>query len=496
MAADHLVVCRFLLAETFYGGYNPRRDCQMNQNNQTTDVNKLYQETLDYLYTFVDYSLTRNFNYSPENFNLTRMEELLRLLGDPHRSFSVIHVAGTKGKGSTAALIANSLKCSGLKVGFYTSPHLQEFNERIQVNGEAITSQEFVALVDEIKPLLGAFVYPPTFFELVTALAFLYFVRKQCNVAVIEVGLGGRLDSTNVVTPLVSVITSLSMDHMAVLGDTLAKIAAEKAGIIKSGRPVVSSPQTEEAARVVEETAAARGSRLITIGQDFRFCADQRSLEGQSFLVWRKEQQAEFDLFLEDPRVMSSALRLQIPLLGYHQIQNAVTAYAALQLAREEGLLVTEEGIREGFETVQWPGRFEILQRNPLLVIDSAHNRDSALRLRLTLDDYLPTMPVILVYGASEDKDIPGMFSELLPRVKRMIATQSIHPRAANAENLVTLAHKYGTPARAVVPVDKALDLALELAEREGAAVVAAGSLFVAAAVRTVWQERSLQPRP
>jgi dihydrofolate synthase/folylpolyglutamate synthase len=165
-------------------------------------------------------------------------------------------------------------------------------------------------------------------------------------------------------------------------------------------------------------------------------------------------------------------------------------------VAREEGLLVTEEGIREGFETVQWPGRFEILQRNPLLVIDSAHNRDSALRLRLTLDDYLPSMPVILVYGASEDKDIPGMFSELLPRVKRMIATQSIHPRAANAENLVTLAHKYGTPARAVVPVDKALDLALELAEREGAAVVAAGSLFVAAAVRTVWQERSLQSRP
>lgn len=468
----------------------------MNQKIETTDVNTIYQETLDYLYTFVDFSLTRNFQYSPENFNLTRMEELLRLLGDPQRTCPVIHIAGTKGKGSTAALVANGLKCSGLNVGFYTSPHLQDFNERIQVDGTAVSPQEFVDLVEEIKPFLGRFEQPPTFFELVTALAFLYFSHKKTDVAVVEVGLGGRLDSTNVVTPLVSVITSLSMDHMAVLGDTLAKIAAEKAGIIKTDRPVVSSPQIEEAARVVEQAAAEHGSRLVLIGQDYRFCADTHSLDGQTFLVWRKDDQAEMDLFLDGAEAVPSARKLKIPLLGYHQIQNAVTAYAALQVAREEGLPVTEEGIRIGFETALWPGRFEILQRDPLLVIDSAHNRDSALRLRLALDDYLPGKAVILVFGASEDKDIPGMFSELLPRVKRMIATQSIHPRAANADNLVTLAHKYGTPARAVVPVEKALDLALELAEREDAAVVAAGSLFIAAAVRTVWQERNLPSRP
>lgn len=468
----------------------------MNQKNETTDVKIVYQETLDYLYTFVDYSLTRNFQYSPDNFNLGRMEELLRFLGDPHLACPVIHVAGTKGKGSTAALIANGLKCSGLKVGFYTSPHLQEFNERIQVDGEQISDQEFVELVAEIKPLLGRFEQPPTFFEIVTALAFLYFSRKKTEAAVVEVGLGGRLDSTNVVSPLVSVITSLSMDHMAVLGDTLAKIASEKAGIIKQGRPVVCSPQVEEAARVVESVSMECGSRLVLIGQDYRFCADAHSLEGQTFLVWRKEDQAQIDRFLDGTETLQAACRYQIPLLGYHQIQNAVTAYAALQVAREEGLPITEEGIREGFLSAVWPGRFEILQRDPLLVIDSAHNRDSALRLRLALDDYLPAKPVILVYGASEDKDIAGMFSELLPRVKRMVATQSVHPRAANPENLVTLAHKYGTPARAVVPVEKALDLALELAEREDAAVVAAGSLFIAAAVRTVWQERSLQSRP
>lgn len=468
----------------------------MNQKNETTDVKIVYQETLDYLYTFVDYSLTRNFQYSPDNFNLGRMEELLRFLGDPHLACPVIHVAGTKGKGSTAALIANGLKCSGLKVGFYTSPHLQEFNERIQVDGEQISDQEFVELVAEIKPLLGRFEQPPTFFEIVTALAFLYFSRKKTEAAVVEVGLGGRLDSTNVVSPLVSVITSLSMDHMAVLGDTLAKIASEKAGIIKQGRPVVCSPQVEEAARVVGSVSMECGSRLVLIGQDYRFCADAHSLEGQTFLVWRKEDQAQIDRFLDGTETLQAACRYQIPLLGYHQIQNAVTAYAALQVAREEGLPITEEGIREGFLSAVWPGRFEILQRDPLLVIDSAHNRDSALRLRLALDDYLPAKPVILVYGASEDKDIAGMFSELLPRVKRMVATQSVHPRAANPENLVTLAHKYGTPARAVVPVEKALDLALELAEREDAAVVAAGSLFIAAAVRTVWQERSLQSRP
>jgi dihydrofolate synthase/folylpolyglutamate synthase len=408
----------------------------------------------------------------------------------------VIHIAGTKGQGSTAAMIANGLKCSGLKVGFYTSPHLQDFNERIQVDGQPISNQTFVELVEEIRPQLSRFGQPPTFFEITTAMAFLYFSRHQTDAAVIEVGLGGRLDSTNVVTPLVSVITSLSMDHMAVLGDTLAKIAAEKAGIIKPGRPVVCSPQLDETARVVAQTAAARGARLVQIGQDYRFTADEHSLDGQTFLVWRNDDQAQIDRYLEGLEPLQSACKYEIPLLGYHQIQNAVTAYAALQVAREEGLAVTEEGIRTGFQTAVWPGRFEILQRSPLLVIDSAHNRDSALRLRLTLDDYLPAKPVILVYGASEDKDIPGMFSELLPRVKRMVATQSVHPRAANADNLVTLAHKYGTPARAVVPVEKALELALELAEQEDAAVVAAGSLFIAAAVRTVWQERGLPARP
>ena len=468
----------------------------MNLKTEPPNLTILYQETLDYLYTFVDYSLTRNFRYTPGRFNLSRMENLLHLLGDPHRSCPVIHIAGTKGKGSTAALIANVLKSSGLRVGFYTSPHLQEFTERIQIDGCEISRQEFVDQVEKIRLVIASLEQPATFFELTTALAFCYFAANRTDVAVIEVGLGGRLDSTNVVDPLVSVITSLSMDHMAVLGDTLEKIALEKAGIIKPGRPVVSAPQREDAATVIEQTAMERGSRLVQVGEDYLFAAGEHSLDWQKFLIWRKKDQETMDHFFDDGGTLSVGHEFQTPLLGFHQIQNAATAYAVIQVAREEGLPVSEDAISAGFKSVIWPGRFEVLQRSPLLIIDSAHNRDSALRLRLTLDDYLPGMPAILVFGASEDKDISGMLQELLPRVTRMIATQSIHPRAAEAENLVTIAHRLGCPAKAALPVEKALDLALEYAVKEQAVVIAAGSLFIAAAVRTAWQEKMGQPRP
>jgi dihydrofolate synthase / folylpolyglutamate synthase len=454
------------------------------------DIAVRYQELLDYLYTFVDYSLTRNFQYTPEKFNLVRMEELLHLLGDPHRAFPIIHVAGTKGKGSTAALVASALSAAGYKVGIYTSPHLQEFTERIRLGGADLSKKEFVDLVEELKPVIARLEQPATFFELTTAMAFLHFARNQANVAVIEVGLGGRLDSTNVVTPLVSVITSLSMDHMAVLGDSLAKIAFEKAGIIKPGRPVVLSPQRDEAARVIRDVAAERGAHLTQVGSDYLFSAGEHSLEGQTFLVWRRDDQQKVNEFLEGGTNLAGGVELFTPLLGYHQVQNAATAYAALQVAREEGLAISEDAIRRGFRDVIWPGRFEILQRSPFLVIDSAHNRDSALRLRLALDDYLPGKPVVLIFGASEDKDIQGMLEELLPRVKRVIATESIHPRAAEAEGLVSVCHRYGRPAQAVLPVEKALELALEIGQKEDVAVVAAGSLFIAAAVKTAWQEQ------
>ncbi|MEJ5314022.1 MAG: folylpolyglutamate synthase/dihydrofolate synthase family protein [Anaerolinea sp.] len=449
----------------------------------------LYQEALDYLYSFVDYSLTRNFRYTPEKFNLERIFKFLELLGNPQEKYAIYHVAGTKGKGSTSALIASALQAEGYRVGFYTSPHLQDYTERIQVDGEQISHKDFVELVGEIKSYVDQ-VPQLTTFEITTAMAFLYFARQECQVAVIEVGLGGRLDATNVVTPTVSVITSLSMDHMNVLGDTLAKIAFEKAGIIKPGKPVVTSPQLPEAMAVLEEVARERGSELFKVGQDFHFAPWSHDLEGQTLFVWKDDEQESVNSFIESGGHTDwEPLRLRIPLLGYHQVQNAATAYGALQIGKQRGVYISDSSIQKGFSNVKWPARFEILNKNPMLIVDSAHNRDSALKLRLTLDDYLPGKPVILIFGVSEDKDISGMLEELLPRVKRVIATQSVHPRAMDATALVKLIRQHGMRADAIVPVEKALLTALEIAETSEAVVLAAGSLFIAAAVRYAWQQ-------
>jgi dihydrofolate synthase/folylpolyglutamate synthase len=292
-----------------------------------------------------------------------------------------------------------------------------------------------------------------------------------------------------VVTPLVSVITSLSMDHMNVLGNTLALIAAEKAGIIKPGRPVVLSPQKDEARLVVERIAAERGSLLIEVGRDTHYAPITHSLDGQSLMAWNAREQSLFDEYLESNQITAwQPTRLWIPLLGYHQVENAATAYAALQIARQEGLNISKESIVNGLAAAHWLGRFEVLQRKPMIIVDSAHNRDSAQKLRMAIDDYLPGRPVVLLFGASEDKDIHGMFAELLPRVRQVITTQSIHPRAMDANKLVELAHQFGVRAQAVLPLEHALELALALAGEE-AIVVAAGSLFIAAAVREVWSK-------
>ncbi|NLG99941.1 MAG: bifunctional folylpolyglutamate synthase/dihydrofolate synthase [Chloroflexi bacterium] len=433
-----------------------------------------YQEALNYIYSFVDYSLTRNLQFSPEKFDLNRMVVFLERLGNPHKQYPVIHVAGTKGKGSTAAMIASSLRTSGYRVGFYSSPHLSVFNERIQVDGTPIDSEVLVDLVEEVKPVVAQ-IERLTTFEITTAIGFLYFARQNIDVAVVEVGLGGRLDATNVVDPLVSVITAISLDHVAVLGDTIAKIAYEKAGIIKPGRPVVMAPQHDEARQVIEQVSQERGCPLIEVQKDFAYQPVSHSLEGQAFNLSKNGA-----LQAED---------FHIPLLGLHQIENAATAYAALQIARDQGLKqISAQAIRKGFAEVQWPGRFEVLRRDPPVIVDSAHNRDSAHRLAQALEDYLPGKPVVLVFGASEDKDLEGMFAELLPHVRYLVATQSVHPRAMDVGKMIELARNYGCPGEAVLPLENALAVALERAGKE-AAVVAAGSLFIAAAVRDTWHK-------
>ncbi|MFH2101922.1 MAG: folylpolyglutamate synthase/dihydrofolate synthase family protein [Chloroflexota bacterium] len=439
------------------------------------DSENAYNRALDYLYSFVDYSLKHASELAKADFNLDRMRALMALLGDPQEKVPIIHVAGTKGKGSTSAMCASAVGSAGYRTGLYTSPHLQDYCERIQVAGEQIPHADLADLVDEIKPAVAQIPFLTTF-EITTALGFLYFARREVDAAVIEVGLGGRLDATNIITPAVSVITSLSYDHMAVLGNTLALIAGEKAGIIKPDVPVVSSPQREEALQVLTRIAEERGSALTLVGRDVLFAAGERSLEGQSLRVWTHG---------------SHPCDLTIPLLGTPQVENAATAYATLLQLRVDGWDIPTGAIQAGFARVSWPGRFEVLRREPALVLDSAHNIDSAEKLVQSLETYFPGRMVILIFGASEDKDVTGMLSVWKPCLSRVIVTHADHPRALAPEKLAAITADLGIPVEAVANVPAALERGLELSQKDGSIVLSAGSMFVTAEVRTAWQRRN-----
>jgi dihydrofolate synthase/folylpolyglutamate synthase len=429
------------------------------------DTEKAYNLALDYLYSFVDYSLKHVSELAKADFSLDRMFALMDALGNPQNAYPVIHVAGTKGKGSTSALCASALQAAGYKVGLYTSPHLEDYCERIQIDGSPLAHEQLAALVDAVKPAVAR-IPKLTTFEITTAIGFLAFERAGVDAAVIEVGLGGRLDATNVVTPRVSAITSLSMDHMAVLGDTLAKIAGEKAGIIKDGVPVVSSPQKEEALEVLLRIAREKSAYLTLVGREVNFDFIGSSLDGQDFIIHNS--------------------KFRIPLLGSHQLVNAATAYVALKAS---GLSISDEAIQKGFSQVKWPARFEVARRDPPIIFDSAHNDDSFARLRETLETYFPGKQVYLVFGASEDKNIPGMFREMKPKIRKLIVTRADHPRALEVEKIQSLAEQAEVPNEAVTPVEAALARALELSAIDGSIVLSAGSMFVTAEVMAAWKK-------
>lgn len=437
-----------------------------------------YQQTLDYLYSYVDFSMTRGHRYSPDQFDLGRMRELMRQLGNPESHYPSIHIAGTKGKGSVAAMCESVLMAAGYKTGLYTSPHLHDYAERIQINGSPIPHDDLIRLVEENKPVFES-IAELTTFEITTSLGFLYFQKQNVEAAVLEVGLGGRLDATNVVLPSVTVITSLSYDHTALLGNTLAEIAGEKAGIIKPGIPVVVSPQEQEAIEVIKRIAAERSAPLIQMGKDYLFEPGTHTLEEQRLKIWQlRKNQSD-----------GKAAHLSIPLLGRHQVQNAATAYAALRTFSNAALPLSDQAIRDGFAKTNWPGRFEILQAQPPVVIDCAHNRDSAAKVRQTLQEYFPDRRSILVFGASEDKDIAGMFAELAPVTQRVIATKSFHPRAIDPEKLEEIARTYGLPVEIVPDVPEALEEALQ-ALADDTLVLVTGSIFIAAGAREAWIAR------
>jgi dihydrofolate synthase / folylpolyglutamate synthase len=441
------------------------------------NVEDAYRDALEYLYSFVDFSMQKADTYSPERFKLERMEQLNQSLGLPTAGYPIIHVAGTKGKGSVCILCASALHQAGYKVGLYTSPHLDDYAERIQIDGQFIHHEDLVSMVEAIKPHVAK-IPELTTFEITTALAFSYFSQQQVDAAVIEVGLGGRLDATNVVRPIVSVITSISYDHTHLLGNTLSEIAGEKAGIIKPGIPVVSSPQPEEARLVIEKVARERGASLIQVGRDIVYQEGSHSLDGQTLTVC----QAGSD--------HNMPLTLSIPLLGSHQVANAATAYAALQTFRQKALKVSDQSIQAGFSKAFWPGRFEIVQKSPALVLDCAHNRDSALKLKQTVLEYYPGKPVVLVFGASEDKDIQGMFEELLPLVKDLVAVKSFHPRAIDPHKLLEIVRGYSPHVEIIENVSQAVERALQLAGEDGLVLVT-GSIFVVAEARKYWETKA-----
>ena len=433
-----------------------------------------YSDSIAYLHSLTDYEKTRIQRYTPETLDLSRVERLLEAVGNPHTRFRSVHIAGTKGKGSTAALCESGLRAAGYRTGLYTSPHLHTFCERIQVAGRKIPRDEVVALVAELRPVIER-IPGVTTFEAITALGFLYFARSGVEVAVVEVGLGGRLDATNVITPEVSIITSLSLDHTYLLGDTLASIAREKAGIIKPAVPVVSAPQRAAAIKVIEAVSRERNAPLVEVGRDWDYEPGPADFDGQQFTARRHAA---------EPSPLDGEYRL--PLLGRHQLENATSAIAALDILRGRGFDLPPEAVRQGVATVRWPGRLEILQRDPPVVVDCAHNPYSAQVLRRALEEWFPGQRWILIFGASHDKDIAGMLRALLPISEYLIVTRSDHPRAAAPIELADLAASVGGGAEVSVNVKKALRRGLSLMN-PGDGLLITGSIFVVANAREEW---------
>ena len=434
-----------------------------------------YEDALDYIYSFTDYEKKSSYRYAPETFDLARVEKLLVSLNNPHQRFKSIHIAGTKGKGSVAAMSESILRAAGYRTGLYTSPHLHTFRERIQVNGRLIPQETVASLTEQLQPLVSQ-VEGLTTFEIITALGFLYFVERGVEFAVLEVGMGGRLDATNVVNSLVDIITSLSYDHTHILGETLPLIAREKAGIIKSKALVVSAPQVPEAMAVIEEVCREKDAELTVIGRDWTWEVGEANLEGQWFRVTTNELRV-------------TSYELWIPLLGRHQLINATVVVAAIEKLRQRGINISEASVREGLRQVRWPGRLEILGRRPLVVADCAHNADSAGKLKAALEELFTYGHLILIFGASTDKDIEGMMGELFPLAHQVIVTQARHARATDS---CVLQQKALTLRREVMvsdSVDGALSLALETAGPQDLICVT-GSIFVVAEAREAWSKK------
>ncbi|OIP26458.1 MAG: bifunctional folylpolyglutamate synthase/dihydrofolate synthase [Chloroflexi bacterium CG_4_9_14_3_um_filter_45_9] len=424
-----------------------------------------YIEAEEYLNSFVNYENIPGISYASPDYDLRHVEEVLHQIGNPHLAARTVHIAGTKGKGSVAAMIAQVLTDSGYKTGLYTSPHLHNLRERIKVDGTLISEEAFAELMTKLKPYLEAANRRQlTFFEVLTILAFVYFHEKQAHFQVLEVGLGGRLDATNVAQPEVCIITSISLDHMQILGDSLEKIAYEKAGIIKPGCTVVLSPQPEEVTSVISNICYKQGANLVRVGKEVTWRGMNGDLSHQSIMVEGRR----------------GIYHVTIPLLGDYQLENTATAVAALEVLVSRGFDISSQDIAQGLAKVKWPGRFQILQHSPIVLVDGAHNVASIKRLVENVKAYFSYKRALLIFGVSCDKDIPGIVRELVSLSPQVIVTHTSHPRAASPSVIATEFVKMGVNSKITENIPQALFQALSLASEQDLICVT-GSLFVVA---------------
>ncbi|MFO8057789.1 MAG: folylpolyglutamate synthase/dihydrofolate synthase family protein [bacterium] len=424
-----------------------------------------YAEAIKYLEWFTNYERALRYPYDGWAMNLERVSAVLAELGSPERSLPVVHIAGSKGKGSTAAMIESMARKAGYKTGLFTSPHLESFRERIRVNGEWVNEEAVTKWVERMEPAVDRVHQTPglgflTYFEILTALAFAVFADAEVDLAVVEAGLGGRYDATNVCLPLISVLTPVSMDHTDILGDTLTEIATEKSMIIKEGRPAVIAPQPAEALEVFSSRAADVKAPLYLVEDEYDWKTEKQGLSGQTMELSGRRRLAGLDLSLA----------------GAHQAMNAATAVLVLDLL--PGLSVAESAVREGLSSLQWPGRFQRVSERPDLILDGAHNASSAAFLRDTLLETCAGKKVTAVFGLGGDKDVRGFCRELAPALYAAVLTRSRAQKAMDMQPFQEALAGIPGEVRETRSVGEAVELAYSIAS-ENDVIVVTGSFYV-----------------
>lgn len=435
--------------------------------------------------------------YMAREFRLDRVRELLARLGSPHQRIPIVHVAGTKGKGSTAAMIGSVLQAAGYRTGVFTSPHIHRVEERVAVDGQPISSHEFVTLLAKVAPVVQAMDREaadcdppesgPTYFDIMTAVGLLHFVNREVQIAVLEVGLGGRLDSTNVCQPLVSVITSISFDHTKLLGNTLESIAREKAGIIKFGVPVVSGVLTPGPRQIIHETCRRQHARLVELDADFDATyTPPRQVDSEP--GW-----GQMDFHYRVPDRDHSYTGLRLNLLGHHQATNAAIALSVLAELRTSGWSIPEAAVRDGLAQVSWPARIELVARRPAVIIDAAHNVASIDALTRVLDESFAAPHRVLVFATTQDKDVRGMLRLLLSRFDSVLFSRYLsNPRAVPPAHLEAVAAELTGRHYPIYDEPAAAWDAVRSSATPNDLICIAGSFFIAAEMRELARLRPL----